>query len=126
MRAGVMRHRVTIEEPDGAVSAAGNVSDRYVPYLHRIAAQVLENNGREDFAAGQVFATADAKIRIRYRAGIIAPMRLRHHMDAGGSPTIPDVMYDIQAVIPVDGRKVEMWLMCRRRDAEGFRTGAQG
>jgi SPP1 family predicted phage head-tail adaptor len=121
MRAGPLRHRVTIQRNIDARSASGAVLDLYENWLERIAAAVEPINGTERWVQAQPIADLTARIRIRYREGITAKMRVIHQRESG-SPTLIDV-YDIEAAVPADGRKIELYLLCRKRDAEGFRTG---
>lgn len=121
MKAGPLRHRVTIQRNLDERSASGAVLDRFEDWLVRIAASVEDINGTERWVQQQAIADITTAIRIRYREGITAKMRVAHQR-APGSPSLIDV-YDIESVIRKDGRKVELWLMCRKRDAEGFRTG---
>lgn len=122
MRAGSLRHVVTVEAAYTQTSERGGVSTDYAPWLVRIAAHVMpagDQTGRETYTSAQVMAQVDTKIRIRYREGVTAKMRVRHEIGPG-SPTRVD-LYDIMAVVEADSRKRELWLWCRRRDAEGFR-----
>ncbi len=127
MRSGLLRHVVHIDAAVTEVSEAGAVSTAWVPFLdgpngEGMAAHVMpagDQTGRETYTSAQVMATVDTKIRIRYRPGITAKMRVRQEIGPG-SPTQVD-LFDIQAVVEADSRKRELWLWCRRRDAEGFR-----
>lgn len=121
MRAGPLRHRVTIQRRLNVRSGSGAIKDQYENWLVRIAASVEALTGSERWLEAQPVADINARIRIRYRDGITAKMRVVHQR-APGSPTLIDV-YDIEAVIPADGRKVELHLLCKKRDAEGFRSG---
>lgn len=123
MRAGPLRHRVTIERPVEARTGSGAVRADYQPWLERIAASVEDVRGDERWLANQIVAEVSTRIRIRYREGITAKMRVLHRR-AAGSPTLEDV-YEINAVVRADGRKDELWLFCTRRDGEGFRAGAR-
>lgn len=121
MRAGPLRHIVTLQRPVNTQTASGSVRDDFEDWLVDIAASVEEVSGRESWVAEQVAAEVDARIRIRYREGVTAQMRVVHKIQPG-SPTGIDV-YDIVAPVKADGRKEELHLMCKKRDAEGFRTG---
>lgn len=121
MRAGPLRHRVTIERYVPGRSGSGAVLDAYEPWLERIAASVEDVRGDERWINNQPVSDVTTRIRIRYRDGVTPKMRVRHRR-APGSPTLEDI-YDIEGVTRADGRKVELWLMCRKRDAEGFRSG---
>lgn len=121
MKAGPLRHIVTIERPVRTRTGSGAVRDDFEPWLPDIAADVHTITGSERWATPQIIAEYQARIRIRYRPGITAQMRAVHRT-LPGSPTALDV-YDIEAVVPADGRKIELHLFCQMRDAEGFRTG---
>lgn len=123
MRAGPLRHRVTIQRNLNARAGSGAVKDEFEDWLVRIAAAVEPITGAERWVQAQPVSDITARIRVRYRDGITAKMRVTHQR-APGSPTLIDI-YDIEAVVPADGRKVELHLLCRKRDAEGFRTGAR-
>ena len=126
MRAGLLRHVVSIEQAQDAVSEGGSVTTQYIPYLTDIAAHVLPAGdgggmrGGEQYVSAQVLATVDTKVRIRYRDGITERMRVVHR-EGPGSPTRV-TYYDIQAVTPADSRRRELWLWCRARVGEGFRS----
>lgn len=121
MRAGDLRDRVTIQRNLDARSGSGAVLDQFEDWLTRIAAKVENITGGERWAQAQPIADVTTRIRIRYRAGLTPKMRVKHERGSG-SPTLVD-LYDVEAVIPADSRSVEVFLMCRKRDAEGFRTG---
>lgn len=124
MEIGELRHKVTIERPRaGGRNERGGVRDQFEAWLPDIWAEVREIGPRELFAAQGVQSSITTKIRIRYRAGITAKMRVRWEHGEGGSPTTVDY-YDIEGPpIRVEGRTNEIWLMCVKRDAEGHRTG---
>lgn len=123
MRAGPLRHRGTLQRNLNARSSTGAVKDEYEDWLVRIACAVEPVTGSERWVQAQPVADITCRIRIRYRPGVTAKMRFLHQRESG-SPTLIDI-YDIEAVVPADGRKVELHLLCRKRDAEGFRTGAR-
>ncbi len=124
MRSGKLRHVVTLERAITTSRDSGGEETTYVPWLEDIAAHVLPAGdgmrGGEQYVSAQVLATIDTKVRIRYRPGVLETMRVRHEVGPG-SPTLVD-LYDIQAVTPADERKRELWLWCRQRKAEGFRS----
>lgn len=122
VRAGSLRHRVTIQRPTNSRSGSGAILDQYEDYLPDISAAVEVITGREQWLANvQVAAELSARIRIRYRDGLTAQMRVLHIV-RGGSPTRATI-YDIAAVISADTRQRELYLLCTTRDAEGFRRG---
>lgn len=108
MRAADLRHRVTIE----SYSATQNAYNEEIPSWSTVAtvwAAIEPLTGQERFlrAADQFYAENQVRIRIRYRAGVTAKMRV---VDADGE------IYDIQAVLDRDGRRRELVLMCTVSD----------
>lgn len=123
MEVGELRHKVTIERPLQGRSERGGPRDSFEPWLPNIWAEVKDTGPRERFGAQQVQSSITTKIRIRFRPGIDATMRVKWEHGEGGSPTIVDY-YDIEGPpIAVEGRTNEIWLLCVKRDAEGYRTG---
>lgn len=124
MRSGKLRHVVTIERAIQGNRETGAEDITYIPHLEGIAAHVLPAadgmRGGEQYVSAQVLATIDTKIRIRYRPGMVETMRVRQEIGPG-SPTLVN-LYDIQAITPADERNRELWLWCRQRKAEGFRS----
>ncbi len=124
MRAGTLRHRVSIERRVTTRSATGATVEAYEVFLPRIQAHVLPADqgasGNEAWGSAQVQGTVDTKIRIRKRPGLNITMRVRHH-HGSGSPTTDDV-YDIAAIAPADTPTTELVLWCRLREGQGFRS----
>lgn len=122
MRAGRLRHRVRVQRAVDVVTNSGAVETQYVD-LFESWAEVLPLTPRELYAARQVQAEVTAKVRLRYRPGLDARTRVLWRREAG-SPSVIEV-FDVEGPpIEVEGRRRELWLMCKRRDAEGFRSGA--
>lgn len=116
MRAGLLRERVTIEEPTESQSSTGASTVTWSAFASDLPAAVEPLSGREFFSAAQVQSAVTTRIRIRHLAGVSERMRAKH-VDRDGATNY----YDIQAVLRIGGR--EMHLMCVRRGAEGFRNG---
>lgn len=122
MEPGLLRHKVDIERVlDDQTARGGPVTD-YVPFLSDIWAEVLHLTPREQWQAQQIASEINMKVRIRYRPGLDAKMRVKWQRQPG-SPTLYEYMDVDGPPIEVEGRRDEVWLMCIRRDAEGFRTG---
>lgn len=118
VEAGRLRHRVTLQRRVESQGSTGEVTwtwqDEDVVW-----AAVEPIQGREFFASQQVQAEVTTRIRIRYRPNIDAKMRVKHVTDAGSPGAV--VYYGIEAVINPKHRRRELQLMCRERDAEGWR-----
>jgi SPP1 family predicted phage head-tail adaptor len=101
MRAGDLRHTITIQQKTETADAMGGIVQTWSDVV-TVRAEVRALSGREFFAAQQVNSEISVKIRIRYRTGIDSTMRAVHGSD----------IYDIQAVLPVG--TTELHLMCKK------------
>lgn len=120
MQRGKFRHKLTIERPDKTQDPdTGKIVEVWVIVAARISAEVLPDRAGEFFGARQVQATTNALIRISHREGVTPKMRAVHHIRPG-----LDEYWDIEGVVPFQSRLREIRLMCVKRDAEGFRRGA--
>jgi SPP1 family predicted phage head-tail adaptor len=103
MRAGQLRHVVTIEEPIETQDAYGGVVQTWEFFLRPFAA--LEAiSSREFFGSERVEADVDHRLRIRYHAGITPKMRVLHGarvFEIKGAPR------------DLDGRRRELELLLR-------------
>jgi SPP1 family predicted phage head-tail adaptor len=100
MRAGQLRHRITIEAPTGAQNEYGEPVEGWTPHA-TVWASREDLGGREYFAAQQTQTTVSTRFRIRFLAGISPAMRIL-------SDGIP---YDIEAVQDPDGMGRELVLL---------------
>lgn len=125
MEAGKLRHQITLQRARDVRGELGGVTQVWEDWLVDIRAEILPLAAREQWQAQQVSAETDVRIRIRFRPGIDARVRVKHlRPENGGSPQIWDY-YDLTGdPIDVGGRHEELHLMCVRRSDEGFRIGA--
>jgi SPP1 family predicted phage head-tail adaptor len=113
MRAGTLRHRVTIETQAKSQYSTGSIVASWSSF-DSVWAAIEPLSGREFFSASQVQSEVNTRIRIRYLDGVTPKMRVVHDSD----------YYDVHAVLPnSSGGKREMHLMCIKRGAQGFRNG---
>lgn len=89
MKAGTLRDRITIQRKTGHVDTDGQPMDAWEE-VAKVWAHVRHQSGSEAIKANAETSTVRASIRIRWRTGIHAGMRVLH---AGQ-------VYDIQAVLP--------------------------
>jgi SPP1 family predicted phage head-tail adaptor len=104
MRAGRLRHRVTIQQltiGSPQQKPTGEPDAQWAD-VATVWADVRPLQGRALFLAQQVESRVDTEIEIRYRAGINAAMRVTHDGD----------VYDILAVIDPDKRHIRLVLNC--------------
>lgn len=86
--AGILRHRVRIEEQVTAKDSFGQVDTYWAPFA-TVWAAIEPLSAREFLAAQQVQSKASARITIRYRPGLLASMRIIHR----------DTLYNIEGIL---------------------------
>lgn len=119
IQAGKLRHKVTIQTPTETQDEYGQPVQTWATFAE-VFASVEPIRGREFFAAQQIQSDVTTRIRIRYLSGVTTKMRVVHTTDHSSPATVEE--YDIEAVIHVEEKRREMHLMCRKRDADGFRA----
>jgi len=101
VRAGELRHRVTIQQKSVVRDTYGEEDVTWTD-VATVWGSVEPLQGREFIEAKQTQAEITTRIRIRYRSGISPEMRA----------VWDGHTYDLEAVIDVGGRKRELHLMC--------------
>lgn len=102
MRAGELRHRVTIQQKTITQDTYGAEVETWAA-VTTVWAKIEDLSGREYFAAQQVpTAQVSTRVTIRWRADVKPEMRAL----ANGR------VLDIKAALDPDGRKRELQLMC--------------
>lgn len=107
MRAGALRHKVTIEQPTNSQDSMGGLTQTWTTYAIRFA-EVKPLSGREFFDAQQYAADVNYRIRLRYddtSKNITPSMRV----------SWDSRVFDIESVINRDERNKEIILMCLER-----------
>ena len=98
MRAGQLRHRITIQqctEQNGPFGGEGEWSD----YRNNVAAEVTFLSAKELVASGAEMSEVSARIKVRYDKNINAKMRIKFR----------DELYDIEGAMP-DNQSGLQWL----------------
>jgi SPP1 family predicted phage head-tail adaptor len=101
MRAGRLKHKITIQAPGTTQDAIGQPIPGWTDFAS-VRADIFDISGREYVAAAAVQNAAQTKMMIRYLAGIVPDMRV---LDG-------TVAYNIEAVLGQD--RVSLLLMCKR------------
>lgn len=114
MRAGTLRHRVTIQSRTETQNSFGETTWTWADWK-TVWAEVVPVGGREFFAAKEVQAQEMIRIRIRYQAGITQ----KHRVKWTDGET--DRYFAIESVIPLREARREIQLMCRERIEDGWR-----
>ena len=78
MRAGRLRHTVSIERISETANDYGEAIKTWSDHLTDIRAAIEPINGREYFAQDSRHAEVTTRFRIRYREGITNKMRIRY------------------------------------------------
>jgi SPP1 family predicted phage head-tail adaptor len=99
-QAGKMDQRVTIQSPASGQDAIGQPATTWTDVV-TVWASVAYLSGLSAIKAGADTAQVQASVRIRYRTGVNAGMRVVHG----------DVVFDIRSVLPVE-KNVFLDLVC--------------
>lgn len=103
MKAGELRHRVTIQQRVTGQDEYGQPLNTWQD-MATVWAKIEDLTGREYFSAQQIpTAQVSTRATIRWRADVKPEMRLVH-----GSRVL-----DIKAVLDPDGRRRQLQLMCQ-------------
>ncbi len=105
VRAGVLRHRITIQEDTGTINKVGQKTATWTTLATEWAREE-GLSGIERFAAQQVVAQLSYKVTIRFRSDINETHRI---LLASGA------LLDIQSVLDPDGRRRELQILCIER-----------
>jgi SPP1 family predicted phage head-tail adaptor len=120
MRSGSLRHRITIETPNDARQATGEVVPDFVTFAANIPASIEPLSSREFFAAAQVQSEVGCRIRIRWMRGITERMRIRHELTEFSPPEVEYFSIEGQPLTDDTGRR-EILMYVVRRSTQGFR-----
>ena len=102
MQAGRLNRRVTLQSPSQSVDEIGQPIPGWTD-VATLWADIRMKSGLEAIKAGAPVSTVQASIRVRYRAGITAGMRVVHNLTA----------YEILAVQPDVGGREYVDLVCQ-------------
>ena len=102
MQAGLLNRRVTLQAPGTATDELGQPIPGWTD-VATLWADIRLKSGLESIKAGAPVSVVQASIRVRYRAGVTAGMRLVHNLQA----------YNIVAVMPDVGGREYVDLVCQ-------------
>lgn len=106
MRAGILRHRVSIEAYGTALDSWGQPVEAWAAILTNLPAEVRDIRGREFWSGGQTPAgEVTTRVRIRYRddVDLTRQMRVVHQ-----GRVLP-----VETILDPDGKRTELHLMCQ-------------
>lgn len=101
MQAGRLNRRCTLQTPNTATDEIGQPIPGWTD-VATLWADIRMKSGLESIKAGASVSVVQASIRVRYRAGITAGMRVVHNLQA----------YEIKAVMPDASVRVYLDLAC--------------
>jgi SPP1 family predicted phage head-tail adaptor len=102
MRAGTLRHRITIQQQTVTRDTFGGETITWAD-LATVWASKAHKSSREFFAAQKINAETQELFVVRYRSGVTAKMRVSYD----------NRYYDIIGAYDPDGRKRELHLLCK-------------
>ena len=102
MQAGRLNRRCTLQQPGTATDELGQPIPGWTD-VATVWADIRMKSGLEAIKAGASVSVVQASIRVRYRAGINAGMRIVHNLTA----------YEILAVQPDVGGREYVDLVCQ-------------
>ena len=102
MQAGRLNRRCQLQSPSQSVDELGQPIPGWAD-VATVWADIRMKSGLESIKAGASVSTVQASIRVRYRAGITAGMRVVHNL----------TNYEITAVLPDVGGREFVDLVCQ-------------
>lgn len=112
MRAGRMRHCVTLQSPAGTQDTAGGVSGWTDEATVRAAIEPIR--GRERLAKAEFVEEVDTLIVVRWISGVLSTWRVKHDTSCCGEPV---QLFGIQVpIVPREIHRKDLELTCRRVD----------
>ena len=112
MRAGQLRHRITIDSKTAVSPSLNNIGEADTTWttFHTCWASIkAAGRGKEQIAAEAIESNVDTEIFLRYHAGVLAGMRVLHGTQ----------YYDIAWVDNKDERNQMLTLHCTRGNSRG-------
>lgn len=106
MRAGTLRHRVTVEHKAETRDPYGGVESAWSVFASSVPAAILPISGREFFASEANQAEVTAKIVMRELPGLLPSMRIVHD----------GTQYNIRAILHDATLQRHVVCMCERGD----------
>ena len=102
MQAGRLNRRCTLQSPSQSVDELGQPIPGWTD-VATVWGDIRLKSGLESIKAGAPVSVVQASIRVRYRAGITAGMRVMHNLQA----------FNIVAVMPDVGGREYVDLVCQ-------------
>jgi SPP1 family predicted phage head-tail adaptor len=107
MKAGMLRHSITIETATETLAASGETTQTWTTFAS-VRAAIQPANGKETWRAAQVNPTLTHAITIRYLPRVTTKMRIKYIDEI----TEATRYFGIESIIDTDEKHVELHLMC--------------
>ena len=104
MDAGQLRTRITIQKRGGGTNSWGEPDPESWTDVATVWSDFRHKSGSETIKSDAEVSTVRASVRIRWRTGIDAGMRLK----------VGEAFYEIEAVMPDIAGRVYVDLVCKR------------
>lgn len=125
MQAGELRHRVQIQRKSLSNDDWGEPVDEWVTIWENVPAKIEALGSREFWAAQQINAEINCKIKMRWRDNVRPEDRIIHQTNNQAAMSPPEfTIYDIAAPVPDLTGMRELMFYCIHRFSEGFRSGS--
>lgn len=122
-RAGRMQVLLTLEAATDTQSGSGAIGRTWAP-VSSVYADVLEqdvqNGGLQAAQAGQITTGTFVLLKIRWRPDLSAQLHRFTRASLWSDPPVSQVL-DIVNIADIDGRRRDLAVRCKVRDAEGLR-----
>jgi SPP1 family predicted phage head-tail adaptor len=109
MRAGTLRHRITIQSRGETRDADGGSAAAWTNFATSVPAEVLPLTGREFLAAGVMQDEVTDTITIRYMTGMLSSMRI----------VFDGWNYNITAILPDPTARAMLTILVKRGLSDG-------
>ncbi|TVQ59915.1 MAG: head-tail adaptor protein [Phycisphaerales bacterium] len=114
MRAGLLRHRVAVQQRVAATSDMGTPVDTWET-VATVWGAVEPLSGTEALIAHQAASEATHRVRVRGLPPTVRPDASRFRVEHKGR------LFDVNAVLDQEERNIELHLLCREGDREAPR-----
>lgn len=105
--AGKFRHRVTLQQRSTTTNELGESVESYAGTTG-LWAQVTPLTAQQKTNGGQTYLDVTHEVRIRFNVAVVYNSRLLWQ-------NFGDLILNVESILPVDGMREEMLLLCREQ-----------
>lgn len=118
-QAALYRRRVDIQRQIKTRDSMGGVVVEWQTSWPGVPCSIKAWVGKETFGAQQVMADVTWRVAFRWRPDLDATMRCVEYLNAAHTES---TVYNVEAILPDATNRREITLLCRTREADGFRS----